>query len=264
MPPATAQNSQQAQSNLQAYTGSMQTPDQAIANANNQFGVSQQQQQVQGLRTSLQNTNQLLNQVAPSVMGRTANSLVTSAQANRQIQNEQAPLNTQLNQENQDYSNANQDYQGALSQAESAANANLGFQNQHQSYLQGIYNDLYTQEQNAQQLAAEKYAADASVRAAGAANASPSFGNLGASGLGGAGGGGVQAFAKGTNPQQAVAQLFQGYQRGNPQFQGYTEQAVIPMLQQLLALNNPKTSMPDLQKAAQDLAYGYRKVNFNE
>ncbi len=193
MPPATAQNSQQAQSNLQSYTQGMASPDQAIANANSQYGVGQAQQTAQGLRTALQNTNQLLNQVAPGVMGRTQNSLVTSAQANRQIQNEQAPLDTQFNQENQDYSNANQDYQSALSQAQNAANANLGFQNQHQSYLQGIYNDLYTQEQNAAQLQAEKYAADANVRAAGAANASPSFGAAGGAGGAGAASGGINA-----------------------------------------------------------------------
>ncbi len=107
-------------------------------------------------------------------MGRTQNSLVTSAQANRQIQNEQAPLNTQLNKENQDYSNANQDYQSALSQSQNAANANLGFQNQHQSYLQGIYNDLYTQENNASQAAEAKREFDTSQAAAANSRASSS------------------------------------------------------------------------------------------
>jgi hypothetical protein len=235
-----------------------------MAQANSQFGVGQAQQQVQGLRTSLQNTNNLLQQVAPSVMGRTANSLVTSAQANRQIQNEQAPLNTQFNQEDQAYSNANQDYQSALQQADQLANANLGFQGQHQSYLQGIYNDLYTQEQNAAQLAADKYAADASVKAAGASGASPSFGGLGMSGIGGSGvGTGMTPFPKGTNPQDAIRQLFQGYQVGNPAMQGHAEQ-IMPIVQQLLAANNPKTSAADIQKAASDLIYGYRKATFGE
>lgn len=225
MPPATT--SGQAQQNLQSFGNSMQSPDQAVNAANTQFGVQQKQQQVQDLRQTLQNTEGLLNKVAPSVMGRTANSLVTDAQANRQIQNEQAPLNTQLNQENQQYSNANQDYTGALTQAQNMANATLTGQQDKLSYLQGVYNDLYTQEQNAAQLAAEKYAADRA--ASGSGGASPSFGNLGATGAGGAGGGGSMtrnaaggyAFtnaagqpvtmgqylaAQGANPQQIIQQ----------------------------------------------------------
>lgn len=183
MPPAA--NSQQAMSNLQNYTNSMQSPDQIVNSANQQFGVQGQQQNLSGLRQSIENTTNLLNNVAPSVMGRTANSLVTSAQANRQIANEQAPLNTQFNKEQTDYSNANSDYQNSLAQAEQLANAKLTGQTQQQSYLQGIYNDLYTQEQNAAQLAAEKYAADASVRAAGAAAPrAPGGGSSGGSGYG--------------------------------------------------------------------------------
>lgn len=175
MPPAapTATNSGQAQQNLQAYTGGMQSPDQAIQAANAQYGTQAKQQTANELQTSLQNTNQVLNQVAPGVMGRTANSLVTSAQANRQIQNESAPIQTQLNNLGQQYQTADKSYTDALSQAENQANANLGFQSQHQSYLQGVYNDLYTQEQNAAQLAAEKYAADASANATRAASTSP-------------------------------------------------------------------------------------------
>ncbi len=266
MPPAapTATNSGQAQQNLQAYTGGMQSPDQAIQAANAQYGTQAKQQTANDLQTSLQNTNQVLNQVAPGVMGRTANSLVTSAQANRQIQNESAPIQTQLNNLGQQYQTADKSYTDALGQAENQANANLGFQNQHQSYLQGIYNDLYTQEQNAAQLAAEKYAADASVRAAGASVAAPSLGDLGMSGVGGMGGGtGMTPFAKGTNPQDAIKQLFQGYQVGNPAMQGHAE-AIMPIVQQLLAANNPKTSAADIQKAASDLIYGYRKATFGE
>jgi len=262
MPPAappTATTSGQAQSNLQSYTGGMQTPDQAMGAANAQYGVNGAQATVQGLRSSLQNTNQVLQQVAPGVMGRTANSLVTSAQANRQIQNESAPIQTQLNNLGQQEQNASQDYQSALGQAQHAADANLAGQTQHQSYLQGIYNDLYTQEQNSAQLAAEKYAADASVKAAGAANASPSFGNLGATGVGAAG---FAGFPKGTTPQAAVAQAFQGYKPGADSF--YTEQAVLPAIQQLLQANHPNESQDVINSAAHSLVYSYRKATFGE
>lgn len=154
--PPMAQNSSQAMQNLQGFTGAMQSPQAAMDAANKQYGVQQQQQQVSGLRQAIQNTTGVLNQVAPSIMGRTANSLVTAAQANRQIQNEEAPLNTQRNQENQDYTNANSNLQDDLTQASNLANANLNAQGQQESYLQGIYNDLYTQEQNAAQLAEQE------------------------------------------------------------------------------------------------------------
>ncbi len=182
MPPAappTATTSGQAQQNLQSYTGGMQSPDQAMSAANAQFGVSQAQQTAQGLRSSLQNTNQVLQQVAPGVMGRTANSLVTSAQANRQIQNESAPIQTQLADLGQQEQNADSSYRDALSQAQNAANANLGFQGQHQSYLQSVYNDLYAKE-NADRAFAEQQR-EANMQSSAAANsggsvASPSLG----------------------------------------------------------------------------------------
>ncbi len=190
MPPATAQNSQQAQQNLQSFTQGMKSPSDVMNAANTQYGVGQAQQTVQGLRTSLQNTNNLLQQVAPGVMGRTQNSLVTDAQANRQIQNEQAPIQTNLQNLGQQYGNASQDYQSALGQASTLANAELGQQNQQESYLQGIYNDLYTQEQNAAQLAEQRREANLSASSS-SGGASPSFGGAGAAG--GAGGGGGTA-----------------------------------------------------------------------
>lgn len=188
MPPATT--SGQAQQNLQGYANSMLSPQQAMDKANSQYGVSAAQQQVQGLRGAIQSTTNLLNNVAPSVMGRTANSLVTSAQANRQISNEQAPISAQLNQENQQYQGANQDYQSSLAQAQNAANATLTGQQNKLSYLQNIYNDLYTKEQNAAQLQAQRdaMAQQAAAARAASAAASPSFGNLAAA-LGGQGGG---------------------------------------------------------------------------
>ncbi len=177
MPPAApAQNSQQALGNLQQFTQGMQSPQAAMGAANNQFDITGQQQQVQGLRTAVQNTNQLLNQVAPSVMGRTANSLVTQAQANAQIQNQEAPLNAQLNTENQAYGNANQDYQSSLAQAANMGNATLTGQNQEQSYLQGIYNDLYTQENNAAQLASNERVANTNAAASRSSSGATGYG----------------------------------------------------------------------------------------
>ncbi len=215
MPPmAPAQNSQQAQQNLQGFTSHMQTPDQAAAAANNQFNVQGQQQQVQGLRTALQNTTSLLNNVAPSVMGRTANSLVTSAQATRQIAGEQAPIQQNLATDSQAYGNAQSDYQNALGQAESLANANLGYQDKQQSYLQGIYNDLYTKESQANALAEQKREADMAARNSGSGGANPSF----ATGTKGGSGGlaashnpaGGYSFTSGGQPITMAQYLYQG------------------------------------------------------
>lgn len=145
MPPATT--SQSALQNLQAAGAGAKTPDQVYQDTSSSLGVPAAQQQVSGLRGAINNTTQLLSQVAPSVMGRTANSLVTSAQANRQITNEQTPLNDQLNKENTDYAGASSDLGNLMDEVNTrTGNTVTGQQNQ-LSYLQGIYSDLSASEQ---------------------------------------------------------------------------------------------------------------------
>lgn len=158
MPPATT--SQQAQANLQQYGANMKSPDTALTEAQSATGVSQAQQQVSGLRGAIQNSTNLLERVAPSVMGRTQNSLVTSAQADKQISNEQAPINTQLNKEQTDYTNANQDYNNAEQQAETRANGVISGQQNQLSYLQNVYGNLKSAEDSA---AAQQAAAAAAA-----------------------------------------------------------------------------------------------------
>lgn len=174
MPP----NSQAALQQLQSYQSGAQSPEQLITNAQNQLGVGAAQQQVSGLRGAINNTTNLLQQVAPSVMGRTGNSLVTSAQADKIIGNEQAPIQQNLSKDTQDYNDANATYTDLENQAEQRANADLTGQQNQESYLQGIYNDLYTQEQNAsQQAEAEREfnVGQANAKSE-AASASPTFG----------------------------------------------------------------------------------------
>lgn len=120
-------------------------------------------------------------------MGRTGNSLVTSAQANKQISNEQAPVTQQLSTQNTSLGNALQDYSSAEQQAEAQANLALQGQGQQESYLQNVYNALYSREQDAAKLAEQQREADLSAstaRATAASAASPSFG-FGDSGSGG-------------------------------------------------------------------------------
>lgn len=180
----SATTSAQALQNLQSYQGQEQSPDQLLNTANTSLGVPQAQQQVTGLRQAINNTTTLLNGIPSSIQGRTGNSLVTSAQANAQIGNAEAPVNTQLNKENSDYSDANTTYEQLEQQAQAQANADLQGQTGQESYLQNIYNDLYGQEQNAaaakfaqQQLAEQEREANLSASSASGAS-SPSLGSL--------------------------------------------------------------------------------------
>lgn len=175
MQPATTAD--QALQNLQSFQGTQQTPEQLLNGANTSLGVPQAQQQVTGLRQAISNTTNLLNGIPSSIQGRTGNSLVTSAQANAQIGNAEAPVNTQLNKEQGDYTTANTDYEQLTQQAEDRANADLQAQTGQQSYLQNIYNDLYTKQQDTaaaafaqQQLAEQQREANQTAANAGSGN----------------------------------------------------------------------------------------------
>lgn len=243
MPPAApAQNSAQALQNLQSYAGSTKSPEQDLQQQQQNLGVTAAQQTVTGLRGAIQNTTNLLSQVAPSVMGRTANSLVTSAQADQQINNEQAPLNTQLNTENQNYTNANSDYTNLQQQAEDLANADQTGQQNQESYLQNIYNNLYTQEQNTAQQAEAKREFDAQQQlAASSAAAGSSNSGLDLSGLSGLLSGG----SSGAETRNAVG----GYAFTNAQGQPVT-------MAQYLAGNGYGSASDIAKQAAQLLAQG--------
>lgn len=149
-PQAQATTSADALSQLQSAEQSAQDPNSILQAQNQQFGVNSQQQTVQGLQGALNNTTKLLQQVAPSVMGRTADSLVTNAQASKQIQNEQAPISTNLSNEGTQYNQANQLLSTDEQQAQTAANGIYTGQQDKLSYLQNIYNNLFTSEQDAQ------------------------------------------------------------------------------------------------------------------
>jgi hypothetical protein len=187
MPPATT--SAQAMTNLNNYTAGMLSPEQELQKEESGLGVQADQQQVQGLQGAIQNTTTLLNNVAPSVMGRTANSLETSAQADREIGNEQAPINTQLNNDNSAYNTANTNYTNALGQAETLAQGDQTAEQNEQSYLQNIYSNLYTKEQNASALAEQQREFNAQEADTKAANAASGVGSpsLDLGGLGGTG-----------------------------------------------------------------------------
>lgn len=135
---------------LQQTQSQAQDPNSILAAQNKQLGVDSAQQTVTGLRGAINNTTKLLNQVAPSVMGRTANSLVTNAQATRQIGNEEAPISKNLAQEGTDYNQANTDLGDLRQQAQTAASGIYQGQQDKLSYAQNLYNTLYQKERDAQ------------------------------------------------------------------------------------------------------------------
>lgn len=189
MQPATT--SQQALGNLQSAQASQKSPDQIYQQESGSLGLPAAQQQVTGLRGAINNTTSLLQRVVPSVMGRTGDSLVTSAQADRQVANEQAPLNTQLNQENQDYSGASTDYNNLLGQVNTLTGNDITGQQNQLSYLQGVYGDLSASEQAAVQNQLARDQLNAQKAAASGGGISLGGGLSGASGSSGSSGSAV-------------------------------------------------------------------------
>lgn len=143
-------NSQQALAQLQGIQKTVKDPNTILSQQRQQLGVNAAQDTATGLRGAIDNTTKLLKQVAPSVMGRTGNSLVTSAQANRIIQNEQAPISQNLTEQGTKYNQAQEDLNTLQQRAQEAASGIYQGQQDKLSYLQNLYNTLYQRETDRQ------------------------------------------------------------------------------------------------------------------
>lgn len=152
--------SAQALGQVQSDESADQDPNTILQQQQSQLGVGAAQQTVSGLRSAINNTTNLLNQVAPSVMGRTANSLVTDAQASKQVSNEQAPISANLTKEGTDYTNSTTDLNNLQQEAQTAATGIYQGQQDKLSYAQNLYNTLFAKEQaaSAAQTAASQFA----------------------------------------------------------------------------------------------------------
>lgn len=241
-PSSPATTSQEALGQLQTAQSQAQDPNSILQAQNNQFGVNNAQQTVTGLRGAINNTTKLLQQVAPSVMGRTGSSLVTNAQATRQIQNEQAPISQNLATQTNDYNQANQDLGTAEQRAQQAASGIYAGQQDKLSYLQNLYNSLYGKEKDAadrafqqQQLAEQQR--EANMKTSGSDNS-------GLSAVLGALLGGSQPAAAANAPAHQAPTLTGG--------KSLTDAATA--LKQLLGTKNPTTirnTISAIQKSAQ-------------
>jgi hypothetical protein len=72
------------------------------------LGVPEIRNNVAGLRTTVANTTNALNNVDPSVTGRTSGSLVTEAQRQRLVNMERAPIASELQNESGNLNTQNQ------------------------------------------------------------------------------------------------------------------------------------------------------------
>lgn len=188
-------DSQAALAQYQQAAQNQQSGDQIYNDTSTSLGVPQAQQQVSGLRSAITQTTNLLNNVAPSVYGRTQNSLVTNAQAGRQIQNESAPIQQTLSKQGDELSNDQSNLSGLLSQASTLAGLKQSSQNDKLTSLESIYKALYGQEQ-------DKAAADEKARQFNASlTASSSSG-------GGSSGGSAKAQSPAQAKQQAVSATY--------------------------------------------------------
>ena len=157
-------DSNAALTQLQQQQSAAKDPSALLNEQRQTLGVQGAQDTVTGLRGAINNTTNLLKKVAPSVMGRTANSLVTSAQAGRQIQNESAPITQTLTEQTGQYDEAGRNLSDLEGKASQAATGLYQGQQDKMSYLQNLYNTLYGKEQDAAKIAREEADRQESIR----------------------------------------------------------------------------------------------------
>lgn len=146
-------------SQLAAYNANPVTSTGALNDALGQFGVPEIRNTVSGLRTTVANTTAALNNVDPSVTGRTQGSLVTEAQREAQVNNERAPIAQNLTDENNSLNQNQSDLTDALNQATTLANNKVSDYNAGRTALQDEYTTEYQKEQDAASQAAAQAAA---------------------------------------------------------------------------------------------------------
>lgn len=225
-----------------------------------QYGIPEIRGRVSGLRTTLSNTESALNNVDPSVTGRTSRSLVTEAQRQAIVNKERQPIAQQY---------------GDQSKALTTESANLNDQERAAELLaQGMTND-YTTGRNALQSRYDSAVSrEAEKRRQKEANRSYSLEKNRAKQAridadrnyqlalkqankpSGGGGGRASDNDKPPALNNGLSQLFRGYK---PAYKGgkayYTEDVIIPQIMDAYGLS---------EKAAKNKVYAYRKKTFGE
>jgi acetyl/propionyl-CoA carboxylase alpha subunit len=141
------------------YDSHKVTSADALNEALGQFGVPEIRKNVAGLRTTVANTTNALNNVDPSVTGRTQGSLVTEAQRQRQVVNERAPIAQQLQSFGGQLGDQEKTLQDATGQATTLATNRVNDYNTGRQALQSQYDTAYKREQDTAAAEAQRQAA---------------------------------------------------------------------------------------------------------
>lgn len=142
-----AANSQEALQQLQQFQSSRENPMQIYNRATTDLGVGDVRGRVTGLRNTLLNTENLLNQVEGSVTGRTQGSLVTEAQRSRLANLERQPLAAQYGQQSKGLANEQATLSDLLNQAQQRSSMEFQGQQTREQSLRDIYNTMFSREQ---------------------------------------------------------------------------------------------------------------------
>ena len=114
------------------------------------LGVGDVRGRVNSLNTTLLNTENALNQVDPSVTGRTQGSLVTEAQRNRLVNLERQPIAAQYGQQSNQLNTQQANLRDLLGQASNMSNLEMQGQQNKLQALGDIYNKAFTSQQAAE------------------------------------------------------------------------------------------------------------------
>lgn len=148
--------SAEALSQLQNFQNTMANPLDLYNKQVTDLGVGDVRGRVSNLSNTLLNTENALNQVEPSVTGRTQGSLVTEAQRQRLVNLERQPIAKQYGQIAQQYQNEQTNLRDLLGQASQISS--LGYQGEQQK-LANLQNTYQTS------LEAERYARQQQIEA---------------------------------------------------------------------------------------------------
>lgn len=138
---------------LQSFQSGRRKPQDVLAEQENKLGVSGVRQRQAGLRGAIQNTENLLKQVDPSVTGRTSGSLVSEAQRTKMVANERAPIADQFSEQSRALEGETANLADLSSSARTAAQLAISADDQQQNYLQSLYQTTYQQERDAEEKA---------------------------------------------------------------------------------------------------------------
>jgi hypothetical protein len=140
---------------LADYDANPVTSANALNEALGKYGVPEIRNTVSGLRTTVANTTNSLNNVDPSVTGRTSGSLVTEAQRQRQVVNERTPIAQQLTSQTGALGTQEQTLRDAMGLATGEADRKVSDWTMGRQALSSQYDMTYKREQDAAARAAE-------------------------------------------------------------------------------------------------------------